>query len=47
MKSTSGSLALEDARPRENARLVDKVWLYRHFKLRGQFLKLGRLLLLA
>ncbi|KAK1237363.1 hypothetical protein MKX08_002988 [Trichoderma sp. CBMAI-0020] len=25
MKSTSGSLALEDARPRENARLVDKM----------------------
>ncbi|KAL7893413.1 amidase signature domain-containing protein [Trichoderma sp. SZMC 28014] len=25
MKSTSGSLALEDARPRENARLVDKI----------------------
>lgn len=25
MNSTSGSLALEDARPRENARLVDKV----------------------
>ncbi|PNP47963.1 hypothetical protein TGAMA5MH_01015 [Trichoderma gamsii] len=25
MKSTSGSLVLEDARPRENARLVDKI----------------------